>query len=158
MLKLMWKDGHAEWVVVTEEQDAERVELLKAVMEIPAIPEAEKVLDYFPAGNLDGYGKRTMYQVEKFYAEFYAEHDAQKEKRRKDRAGQKYRHRKPEDRHAHGERYSMNFAKVECGNDHVRNLYHEITMRNDWELEYAENEKARIKAELDALNDWLVWA
>ena len=30
--------------------------------------------------------------------------------------------------------------------------------RNDWELEYAENEKARINAEIDALNEWLVWA
>lgn len=91
-------------------------------------------------------------------AEIMDERNAEKRRHEKHRAGKEYRHRKPEDRHAHGERYSMNFAKVECGNDHVRNLYHEITLRNDWELEYTENEKARINAEIDALNEWLVWS
>lgn len=174
MLKLMWRDGHAEWVPVTEQEDAERVEFLKAIDAIPAIPEAEKVLDYFPGGNLDSYGKRTMYQVEKFYADFYAEHDAQKEKRRKDRAGKEYRHRKPENRHAHGERYSMSFGKHECGNDHVRNLHREIGLRKDyddekWWAEYdaeiAEYERKRkaedLKAHIEHMNNlwrWLEWA
>ena len=184
MRKLVWNnEGHAEWVVVTEEQDAERVELLKAVMEIPEIAEPEKVIDWFPAGDSGFCGKRTMYQIEKSFAEFYAEHDAQKEKRRKDRAGQKYRHRKPEDRHAHGERYGMSykisFGKLECGNDRVRNMHREIGLRKDYELEYAEleeireynafvkkcedefkkmEEESRKYAELKALEVWLQWA
>lgn len=101
------------------------------------------------------------------HAEILGEKFAEKCRHEKHRAGKEYRHRKPEDRHAHGERYGMSFAKVECGNDHVRNLYHEITLRNDWELEqesiaeFAMWEQINFDVEterLKALEVWLEWA
>lgn len=122
MLKLMWKGDHAEWVPVTEQEDAERVELLKAIDAIPAIPEAEKVLDYFPGGNLDSYGKRTMYQIDKSFAEFYAEKDSEKAKVRRNR--KQKRNHKAEELMSEKEKRKMKnirtFGKSDFPEDHVR--------------------------------------
>lgn len=148
MLKLMWKDGHAEWVPVTEQEDAERVEFLKAVDAIPAIPEAEKMLDYFPGGNLDSYGKRTMYQIDRFYAEFYAE---------KERREQKYlrKHEIRNDGHPVKKEKRKDYEKRKHYNcDFYRGL---MTVRKYRELE-AEKADARDYAiEEEMIAEFMMW-
>ena len=97
-------------------------------------------------------------------AEILGDHILEKALYRKHWEGKKYRHRKPEKRNAHGERYSMHVGKYECGNSHVRNINAEKYIRADFLLEQADAEIAEAlelaekQSYFRNLNEWLRWA
>ena len=134
MLKLVWENGKAVWVPVTEQEDADRVAMIMAVRNIPEImpaPIANSGIRYCycydPRDEEPGQHAKAEYSPETggydyLYAELCMEKDAEKAKVRRNRK-QKRNHKAEELRSEKEKRKMKNirtFGKSDFPEDHVR--------------------------------------
>ena len=127
MLKLVWKNGHAEWVPVTEQEDADRVAMLMAVRNIPEVKREEPICmryadDYGPGRHAMAEFSPETSGYDYLYAELCMEKDAEKAKVRRNR--KQKRNHKAEELMSEKEKRKMKnirtFGKSDFPEDHVR--------------------------------------